>query len=75
MAILDLGLPGMDGYQLARTLRSRWGEAVHLLALSGYGGERDRQRALDAGFDAHLLKPPDLDALHAVMFSPPGPRG
>jgi two-component system CheB/CheR fusion protein len=66
--ISDLGLPGMDGYELARRLRQhpRFGRAV-LIALSGYGQEEDKRRALDAGFDHHLVKPPDLAELAELL--------
>jgi CheY-like chemotaxis protein len=64
----DLGLPGMDGYELARRLRGhpRFGRAV-LVALTGYGQEEDKWRALDAGFDHHLVKPPDLTELADLL--------
>jgi signal transduction histidine kinase/CheY-like chemotaxis protein len=60
----DIGLPGMDGYELARQLRARpaFGRVV-LVALSGYGRDEDRRLAAEAGFDHHMVKPPDLDAL------------
>jgi signal transduction histidine kinase/ActR/RegA family two-component response regulator len=60
----DLGLPGMDGYELARQLRARpaFGRVL-LVALSGYGRDEDRRAAADAGFDHHLVKPPDLKTL------------
>ncbi len=60
----DLGLPGMDGYELARRLRAEpaFGKVV-LVALSGYGRPEDQRRALEAGFDHHLVKPPDLAQL------------
>jgi two-component system CheB/CheR fusion protein len=66
--ISDLGLPGMDGYQLAGHLREhpRFGRAV-LIALSGYGQEEDKRRALDAGFDHHFVKPPDLAELAELL--------
>jgi PAS domain S-box-containing protein len=77
--ISDLGLPGVDGYELACRLRSRprLGGAV-LIALSGYGREEDKRRALDAGFDHHLTKPPDLNALANLlggMATPASERG
>jgi two-component system CheB/CheR fusion protein len=66
--ISDLGLPGMDGYQLAGRLREhpRFGRAV-LIALSGYGQDEDKRRALDAGFDHHFVKPPDLTELSELL--------
>ncbi len=63
VAVLDLGLPGMDGFELARALRGRFGGALRLVALTGYGQTRDRRAAEAAGFDAHLVKPVQLDAL------------
>jgi PAS domain S-box-containing protein len=68
VVLSDLGLPGMDGYELARRLRARpaFGRAV-LIALSGYGRAEDKRRALEAGFDHHLVKPPDLDALEELL--------
>jgi CheY-like chemotaxis protein len=63
VAVLDLGLPGMDGFELARALRGRFGRDLRLVALTGYGQTRDRRAAEAAGFDAHLVKPVQLDAL------------
>jgi signal transduction histidine kinase/CheY-like chemotaxis protein len=62
LILLDIGLPGMDGYEVARRLRAR-GSTAQLVALTGYGQTEDRQRAEAAGFDAHLVKPVDLQAL------------
>jgi CheY-like chemotaxis protein len=56
VALLDIGLPVMDGYELARKLRSRLPD-IRLVAVTGYGQPNDRRRALDAGFQAHLIKP------------------
>jgi CheY-like chemotaxis protein len=67
VAVVDIGLPGMDGYQFARAMRERLGSGVRLIALTGYGTESDRQRAAQAGFDAHLTKPVDLDRLLALI--------
>jgi CheY-like chemotaxis protein len=67
VAILDLGLPVMDGYELAGELRERLGASVRLMALTGYGQERDRDRTRDAGFDAHLVKPIGLSKLLAAI--------
>lgn len=63
IGVLDIGLPGMDGYELARELRERYGAGVALIALTGYGRENDRQRAQEAGFDLHLSKPVDAEQL------------
>lgn len=62
--LLDIGLPGMDGYQVARRLRAMPGvEDAFLVAMTGYGSENDRRRAKEAGFDEHLAKPADLELL------------
>jgi signal transduction histidine kinase len=66
IAVLDIGLPGMDGYQLAGRLRAA-GRPVRLIALTGYGQASDRERAIAAGFDAHLVKPIAIDALETVI--------
>jgi CheY-like chemotaxis protein len=70
VAILDIGMPGMDGYEVARQIRSQsWGTQMMLIALTGWGQEDDKRRAQQAGFDHHLTKPVDpavLDDLLAV---------
>jgi two-component system CheB/CheR fusion protein len=67
----DIGLPVMDGYALAAALRSSPETAsVRLIAVSGYGSEEDRRRSREAGFDAHLTKPIDLQELIAAMSAP-----
>jgi PAS domain S-box-containing protein len=66
--LLDIGLPGMDGYEVARRLRTLDGlRGVKLVAMTGYGGEEDRQRAREAGFDHHLVKPVDPRELEALL--------
>lgn len=66
--ILDIGLPDMDGYELARAVTAEaLMPAPRLIALSGYGAPRDLQRAREAGFAHHLLKPADPDALFALI--------
>ena len=67
VVLLDIGLPGMDGFEVARQLRSL-GRDMRLIALTGYGPDSDRQRAKDGGFDAHLLKPVELEALHDAVL-------
>ena len=70
VAILDIGMPGMNGYDVARALRTRFPEhGATLVALTGWGQEDDRQRARDAGFDHHLVKPADLDVLQHLLHS------
>lgn len=64
VVVLDIGLPGMDGYELARRLRELPGLAqVRLIALTGYGAATDRERSREAGIDAHLVKPIDVAML------------
>jgi CheY-like chemotaxis protein/transposase len=70
LALVDIGLPQRDGYELARDIRSRIeGREVFLVAVTGYGQPEDHGRAMDAGFDAHLVKPVDPDRLAALIAS------
>lgn len=70
-AILDIGLPGIDGYELARRLRCIDGlEHMTLIALTGYGQPSDKRRSLAAGFDAHLVKPATIDAITKLLGPP-----
>jgi len=66
--LMDIGLPEIDGCEVARRMR-RMSElgGVRLIALTGYGGDEDRQRTRDAGFDRHLVKPVDLDDLEKAV--------
>ena len=74
-AILDIGLPGMDGYELASELQARYGtRAPPLIALTGYAQATDRQRALESGFRAHFGKPVDIDRLAATLEELVTPR-
>jgi CheY-like chemotaxis protein len=66
---LDIGMPGMDGYEVARRIRQRNGARPAIVALSGWGQEQDRRRAREAGFDHHLVKPAELGALQALFAS------
>jgi PAS domain S-box-containing protein len=72
--LIDIGLPGIDGYEVARQIRSKLRDRSRLIALSGYGQEKDRQRAFEAGFDDHLLKPVDPARLLAILSAPRDPR-
>lgn len=65
--LIDIGLPGLDGYEVARRVRAALGEQVLLVAVSGYGQPEDRRRALAAGFDRHLTKPLDAATLDAIF--------
>ncbi len=68
VAILDLGMPDIDGYELAQRIRrQRWGSGVLLVALSGWGQDEDKARSREAGFDHHLTKPVAPDALEEVL--------
>jgi CheY-like chemotaxis protein len=71
--LLDLGMPGVDGYQVCRQLRRQpWGESMLIVALTGWGQETDRARTEDAGFDHHLIKPADLSTLSQLLHTTNG---
>jgi CheY-like chemotaxis protein len=77
VVLMDIGLPGVDGYEVARMLRRQEGcDSLMLVAMTGYGQEEDRRRAREAGFDHHLVKPVDPDVLQQLLASlqvpPPG---
>jgi CheY-like chemotaxis protein len=68
LVLLDIGMPGLDGYTVARSMRSKQDlQGVWLVAVSGYGTDSDRKRALEAGFDHHLTKPLDVTVLEALL--------
>jgi signal transduction histidine kinase len=68
MILLDIGMPGMNGFDVARRIRARpWGARVVLIAQTGWGQDEDRRRAQEAGFDAHLTKPVDHSTLMKLM--------
>jgi CheY-like chemotaxis protein len=68
LAIVDIGLPGFDGYEIARRIRGNPKcDAVPLIAMTGYGQPDDHRRTADAGFARHLVKPIQLDDLHEVL--------
>jgi CheY-like chemotaxis protein len=69
LAFIDVGLPGFDGYEVARRLRHLTQKDIRLVALTGYGRPEDRARALEVGFDGHIVKPADPDALRAALSS------
>ena len=66
-AVLDIGMPGANGFEVARTLRRRHGASTTLIALTGWGQEADRRRAMEAGFDYHLTKPVDPGVLNDLL--------
>jgi CheY-like chemotaxis protein len=68
VALLDIGLPDVDGYQLARMMRDKpQGTGLRLVALTGYGQDSDRARASEAGFDEHMVKPVAVDRLTELI--------
>ena len=68
VVILDIGLPGMDGFEVAREMRTRAvTKTALLIALTGYGADSDKQKARDAGFDHHLVKPVSFTAIETVI--------
>jgi CheY-like chemotaxis protein len=76
MVLLDIGMPGMDGYEVARSIRAQpWGADMLLVAQTGWGQEEDRRRTREAGFDAHMTKPLDHSRLMSLMGQlPASPR-
>jgi len=72
LVFVDIGLPGIDGYEVARRLRRRPElSGLLIVAVTGYGQDSDRQRAREAGFDHHLVKPLDLEALRRLLADAP----
>ena len=73
VVLLDLGMPRLDGYETARKIAGRpWAAATRIVAVTGWGQETDRQRAKEAGFHRHLVKPVDIDALRQVILDGSG---
>jgi len=71
VALLDIGMPDLDGYEVARQLRqTSWGKTMRIAALTGWGQDEDKRRALAAGFDLHMTKPVDLQALERLVSRP-----
>jgi PAS domain S-box-containing protein len=70
-ALLDIGMPGLNGYEVARGIRGQpWGAGIKLIAVTGWGQEDDKLKAMEAGFDHHLTKPVDPNALQLLMAPP-----
>jgi CheY-like chemotaxis protein len=67
VALVDVGLPRLDGYEVARRIREASGSRMFLVALTGYGQPEDRMRAAAAGFDVHMTKPINFDLLHQIL--------
>ena len=74
IVVLDIGMPGMDGFEVCRRLREKFGNSLIIIALTGWGQERDKLRVVEAGFDSHLTKPVDAkslaDAIRALSAQP-----
>jgi CheY-like chemotaxis protein len=68
VVLLDIGMPMLDGYEVARRIRVQpWGQKITLVALTGWGQDSDRRRSREAGFDSHLVKPLDMDKLTELL--------
>lgn len=75
LVLLDLMMPGLDGYEVARRIRAQpWGKDLLLIALSGWGHEEHRRKTREAGFDRHITKPADLATLRALLRTPAATR-
>jgi two-component system CheB/CheR fusion protein len=71
VAVIDIGLPKLDGYEVARRVREQYDKSkIYLVALTGYGQEKDRQAVFQAGFDEYLVKPVDLEKLKQILIAP-----
>jgi CheY-like chemotaxis protein len=67
VVLCDIGVPGMDGYDIAKALRAELDGKVQLIAVSGYAQPEDVRRSADAGFDAHIAKPPDPEQIERLL--------
>jgi CheY-like chemotaxis protein len=68
VVLLDIGMPKLDGYEVARRIRAEpWGKSAVLIALTGWGQDEDRRRSREVGFDSHLVKPLDPEALSSLL--------
>ena len=75
VVLLDLEMPRIDGFEVCRRLRRTFGEDLRVVALTGYGSEEDRAKSRQAGFDAHLLKPPSPELVTSTLEELCAPRG
>jgi CheY-like chemotaxis protein len=75
VVLLDIGMPDLSGYEVARALRARSRPCPHLVAITGWGSAADRGRALEAGFDQHVLKPLDAKIVQRVLARVQGAGG
>jgi CheY-like chemotaxis protein len=71
VVLLDINLPGMDGFETARLLRAQAGNSLRLVALTGCSREEDRRRGQEAGFDAYLIKPAEIEDLERALQQRP----
>jgi CheY-like chemotaxis protein len=69
LVLLDIGLPGMDGFEVARRIRREFGTRPVLVAVSGYGGDEDRARSHAAGCEQHLVKPVEFPLIQTLLTS------
>ena len=74
LILLDIALPGSDGYRVARALRKEGFETTIIVAVSGYGSEEDRRRSLESGMDYHLTKPLDVRTIASLLGTSRGAR-
>jgi signal transduction histidine kinase/ActR/RegA family two-component response regulator len=71
LALIDLGLPGIDGYEVAKKAREQLGQGIVLVAVSGFGQPEDKRRALESGFDDHITKPADVKDIESLLLKFP----
>jgi DNA-binding response OmpR family regulator len=67
VVLLDIGMPGLDGYETCRRIREKWGSGVIIVAITGWGQQSDKRSALESGFDAHITKPADPTKLEQMI--------
>jgi CheY-like chemotaxis protein len=68
LVFLDIAMPGLDGYEIARTLRAKYGpDGIRIVAVTAYGDKEARTKVREAGFDAHVLKPVDFEIIESIV--------